>query len=194
MVAIDRFAPNWRNLTIHESSPSPRGVSDKLLAECPGYISTQYDPKVKRGSMHPTDGWRCEDLSQQTFPDESFDLVVTQDVLEHVFDPDAVFCEIARTLKPGGLHIATTPLVMGCEPSRQCAKMSAGGKITHLVPPDYHGNPVSAKGSLVTFLWGYDLANRIDRAAPFNTMIWALEDDRRGIAGPLTEVLVSFKI
>lgn len=193
MVAIDRFAPLWREMLIHESSPAARGVSTKLANECSGYTATQYLPDVPRGGRHPVDGWRCEDMERQTFEDESFDLVVTQDVLEHVFDPDAVFREIARTLRPGGLHIATTPLVFGIGSTRVCAQRLANGKIIHNVEPEYHGNPVDGSGSLVTHWWGYDIANRIDTVAPFNTMIWLVEDKERGIAGPLNEVLVSFK-
>jgi ubiquinone/menaquinone biosynthesis C-methylase UbiE len=37
------------------------------------------------------------------FPDESFDIVITNSVLEHVSDIDACFSEISRILRPGGL-------------------------------------------------------------------------------------------
>src|SRR5258708_34582345 len=37
------------------------------------------------------------------FPDESFDIVITNSVLEHVSDIDACFREISRVLAPGGL-------------------------------------------------------------------------------------------
>ena len=36
------------------------------------------------------------------YPDESFDVVVSHDVLEHVDDPERSLEEIARILKPGG--------------------------------------------------------------------------------------------
>ena len=65
-------------------------------------------PGTSRGAYR--DGLRCEDLEQQTFDDESFDLVVAQDVMEHVFHPDRAYREIWRTLKPGGLYIHTTPI------------------------------------------------------------------------------------
>jgi SAM-dependent methyltransferase len=194
MAAIDTFLPNWRELNVHESSPADRGVSKKLAEQCAGYVATQFHPSVPEGQTHPRDGWRCENLERQTFPDESFDLVITQDVLEHIFNPDAAFKEIARTLKPGGAHIATTPMVRGAKPTIVCAELRSDGTIHHIQPPEYHGNPVDEGGSLVTFWWGYDLANRIDRAAPFNTMIYSLADRSRGIDGPLNEVLVSFRV
>jgi SAM-dependent methyltransferase len=43
------------------------------------------------------------------YPDAHFDLVVADNVLEHLDNPDRVFSEIARVLKPGGVFIAKTP-------------------------------------------------------------------------------------
>jgi SAM-dependent methyltransferase len=43
------------------------------------------------------------------FPDASFDLVLSHEVLEHVQDDRASLCEIVRTLKPGGRVILFVP-------------------------------------------------------------------------------------
>jgi 2-polyprenyl-3-methyl-5-hydroxy-6-metoxy-1,4-benzoquinol methylase len=44
-------------------------------------------------------------LLTRASPDESFDLVITQDVMEHVFAPAEAFSEIALILNPGGAYI-----------------------------------------------------------------------------------------
>jgi len=43
------------------------------------------------------------------YPDASFDVVFSDNVLEHLSDPDAVFREVHRVLKPGGTFVAKTP-------------------------------------------------------------------------------------
>jgi len=43
------------------------------------------------------------------YPDETFDLVFTNNVIEHLEDPRAAFRELFRVLKSGGVLIAKTP-------------------------------------------------------------------------------------
>jgi SAM-dependent methyltransferase len=45
------------------------------------------------------------------FPDSHFDLVMANQVLEHVTDPGAVIADIHRMLKPGGLFMAAFPVI-----------------------------------------------------------------------------------
>ncbi len=115
MFCIDRFFPSWRDLVIHESSPVDRGASRRLRQEAQHYAATQFVPGAIGGSI--VGGVRCEDLEALTFPDDSIDLHITQDVFEHLLDPAAAFREIARTLRPGGGHVFTTPLVNKEKPS-----------------------------------------------------------------------------
>ncbi len=43
------------------------------------------------------------------YPDASFDVVVSDNVLEHLDNPVEVFSEVRRVLKPGGVFLAKTP-------------------------------------------------------------------------------------
>lgn len=49
------------------------------------------------------------DLFSANFSDASFDVVNLSHVIEHVPDPNALFIEVARILKPNGLFIVKTP-------------------------------------------------------------------------------------
>ncbi len=49
------------------------------------------------------------DATRLPFDDESFDVVITSEVLEHVQDDVSALAEMARVLKPGGRLSATVP-------------------------------------------------------------------------------------
>ncbi len=192
MKVIEEHYPNWRELKIHESSPANRATSIKLSRQCKNYIRSQYDTSFPLGCIH-RDGYYCENLENQTFDDESFDLVITQDVMEHIFDIDSAFKEIARTLGPGGAHIFTTPLVNFTNPTEEWARKKRNGDIEFLHKPEYHGNPMNPKGALVTYHFGYDICDRIFNACKLHTAIIRIDDLRYGIRARLNEVLVSYK-
>ena len=193
MHVIQTRYPNWRELRIHESSPGCRGASVKLAKECKYYTASQYDPDLGFGNTHPSRGYRSENLEKQTFPDESFDIVVSQDVLEHIFDAEAAFRDIHRTLKPGGAHIFTTPLVNKEKPTQRRAELRHDGTIHHLFPPEYHGNPMSSEGSLVTFHWGFDIGEFAKKSSAEPIEILNTTDPRMGIEAEYIEVLLHKK-
>jgi len=51
MRVLTELAPDWRSLAIHESSGCSVS-SNRLRAECPGYVATQYDPATPWGQSH----------------------------------------------------------------------------------------------------------------------------------------------
>src|SRR5688572_29589360 len=79
---IKRFYPDFENLVIHESSPNNGASSNFLKRRCKQYSSSQFFDDVPRGEYK--NGHRSEDLSALTLPDNSVDLLITQDVFEHV--------------------------------------------------------------------------------------------------------------
>ncbi len=85
------------------------------------------------------DGFVNQDLMQLTFPDESFDLVIHSETLEHLEDPDRALSEAHRVLRPGGRQVYTVPLLPG-RASRQRASRSPTGEVSHWLPPSLHGS------------------------------------------------------
>mgnify|MGYP002624936234 FL=1 len=53
--------------------------------------------------------YRVENALDLSFPDNSFDLIVSVDVIEHVGQPQRMLEEVARVLKPGGRALITFP-------------------------------------------------------------------------------------
>jgi ubiquinone/menaquinone biosynthesis C-methylase UbiE len=193
MFCLERYYPNWRELDIHESSPSQRGVSLKLKDKCPRYLSSHFFPDFPAGQMHPS-GFRNENLESLTFPDGHFDLMITQDVMEHIFDPAKAFSEIGRVLKPGGAHIFSVPLINKEKPSALWARRDEKGDIVYIQEPEYHGNPIDQNGSLVTMHWGYDICDFIFRHSGLYTTVNYIDNVSLGIRAEYIEILVSRKV
>ena len=101
-------------------------------------------------------GLRHENLEDLSFADATLDAVVSNDVLEHVNSPAKSFRELARVLRPGSQALMTFPFFPAYDRSVTRAEIIAG-EIKHCLEPVYHGNPVSAEGSLVFTDFGWDV-------------------------------------
>lgn len=192
IAVLELYYPNWRSLKIHESSPALR-ASAKIARECKDYVPTHYAPDFPMGEMIPQLGVRNENLEDQKFTDEVFDLVITQDVFEHLFHPDRAIREIARTLRPQGAHICTVPIGRKNLPTISRSVLLPDGSIKYVMEAIYHGNPIDNLGSLVTFDYGYDIADAFDHWSGLNTTMVYIDDLSRGIRAEFIEVLVSRK-
>ncbi len=100
---------------------------------------------------------RHEDVTRLSFADASQAAVLSFDVLEHVADYRAAVREFVRVLQPGGLLLLTVPFNLQQAQTVVRARLNASGQIEHLLPPQHHGNPLSAKGVLCFQDFGWDL-------------------------------------
>lgn len=191
MFTIEKEFPDWRNLNIHESSPGIRGHSSKLKKLGTKYLETQFFDEKPLGEV--IKGFRNENLEQQTFLNNSFDIVVTSDVMEHIYEPDKAFKEIHRTLKPGGAHIFSVPLVNKHKPTQLWATRGENGEPEFLNTPEWHGNPLNEKGSPVTMHWGYDIVNYIKETTGADCNIEYIDDLRFGIRAEYIEIIIARK-
>lgn len=188
--ALNYFVPQWRNMTIHESSPCG-AASDFIMKICHNYSFSFFFPNQKIGVTY--NGIRCEDLERLTFKNERFDIFITQDVLEHVMKPKLAFRQIKRVLKYGGYHIFTIPWYPDNIKSKQRAIIK-NGKLQHLDKPLYHGNPIDSSGSLVVYEYGADLVDQIYRSTKMSTIVYLCRDRTLGLDGKFLEVFISRKI
>jgi SAM-dependent methyltransferase len=180
--------PNGTPLAIYlteQVTPIFRALTDRFGAE--SVIGSEYiAPDYPSGAIRE-DSIRHEDVEQLSFPNRSFDFVLSCDVFEHVNDPDQGFQEIARVLRPGGRFIMTVPFYSLNESGAKRSSIE-NGELHHHLPEQYHGNPMSEKGSLVFSDFGWDLLDRI-RAAGFAAAradyYWSEEYGHLGTCNPV---------
>jgi SAM-dependent methyltransferase len=146
----------FRSLDIFE--PGLIGPIRPYLLDLPSYTYAGYWPDVAPGDER--DGVRCEDLMGLTFPDESFDLVITSDIFEHVRHPEQGFAEVRRVLRPGGAHVFTIPVLAPMPRRTKIRVDTSGPEDVHLVEPNYHLGPNDSR-HLVYQDFGADLIDQL---------------------------------
>jgi SAM-dependent methyltransferase len=186
-LTLDRYFPGWEKLTIHESSP----CNDFIRRYCASYSSSYYFEGIPLGAAH--NGSRCENLERLTFADNTFDLFVTQDVLEHVFEPGLAVAEIMRVVKPGGAHVFTAPKHKGLRDTTRRARLGESG-VVHLLEPQYHGNPIGDGRALVTWDYGDDFEACLWTWCGYPTVTYVTRDRSLGLDGEYLEVFVTRKV
>ena len=183
---LDSYFKNWEDRDIHESSPSNNFVS----RYCNNYTSSQYFDGSEAGSY--VEGIRSENLESLSFPNNSFDLFITQDVFEHIFNPERAAREIMRVLRPGGAHVFTVPKHKGISNSFPRARL-VNSQIEYLMEAVYHGNPIGDGKALVTWDYGDDFESMMNRWTRCSTTNYITRDNALGIDGEFIDVFVTRK-
>jgi glycosyltransferase involved in cell wall biosynthesis len=144
--------------------------------------SEYFGPSHQPGSI--VDGIRHEDVMSLSFVEDSFDRVLSFDVLEHVPDPYRAFCELYRVLKPGGVLIFSVPFSPDSATDIVRATLEDGGAITHLMPAEYHGNPVDPEGGALCFRYfGWEMLCKLKSCGFFCSRALALWSEKQGYLG-----------
>lgn len=134
------------------------GPTPDALAGAPRVTFSGFHPGVELGAPLSRGKTTCQDLERLTFPDRSFDVVVTEDVLEHVRRPEIAFAEIHRVLRPGGVHVFTIPYTVD---RRTLTRVdTTGDEDVVLMEPEWHGDAI--RGRILAYrTFGYDVLDEL---------------------------------
>jgi len=168
------------------------GAIHNSLSRIKNYICSEYyGPQHKSGDM--VNGVLHEDLMNLSFKDESFDIVLSSDVLEHVPRPYDAHREIWRVLKPNGRHIFTVPFYQTEFLDETRAVHSETGELCLIKEPQYHGDPLNTEGVLVYTIFSLQMLVEM-RKIGFRTNLYHLYKPCYRILGSNSILFEAIKI
>lgn len=111
-------------------------VKEEQIADC-----NQFFQKIgKSGQAH----FEKQDLTTYT-QDDSFDLIISIDVMEHILEDEQVFSNFHQSLKDGGLLLISTPSDLGGSDSDHHGEDEVHGFIDEHVRDGYNMDDIKAK-------------------------------------------------
>jgi SAM-dependent methyltransferase len=138
--------PDLARLDVYEMSS--RGPLVNYLRRMARSLTlSEYFEDATPGSSR--NGVQCQDATQLTFPDGSFDLCTSTEVFEHIADDASAFKEVLRVLRPGGTLMFTVPV--GDHPTGIRARLDERGDVVHFEPPEYHSDRLRGTGKVLCF-------------------------------------------
>jgi ubiquinone/menaquinone biosynthesis C-methylase UbiE len=104
---------------------------DQLMACDINKADVEYARQLNAGVENLS--YRVEDALNLSFADNTFDLITSVDVIEHVGKPERMIEEVQRVLKPGGIALITFPSLdfpFTYDPINRILSWVGGGKIS----------------------------------------------------------------
>jgi SAM-dependent methyltransferase len=150
-----------------------------ILRGLPGYFHSQYKP-VGRNGEHLPDGSLNVNLLDMPFPDFSFDVILTSDVMEHVEDDACAHREIFRCLARGGTYVFTIPFNPCLFATRRLTLPSGSPAGSFILDKQVHGDPHNASGILAHRIYGQQVFDDL-RAIGYDPRFLELDRPAEGI-------------
>ncbi len=182
-VAVDLAGPENRDFDVYAPEYTTP-FADRMREHFPKFVGSEYFENAEQLAQYQKQHPDCahQDVLALTYPDNSFDLYISSEVIEHVPSVPKTLSEAQRILRPGGYLIATFPFSYVHEQSHHKARLTKDG-IEYLTDPEYHGNPMSDKGSLVFSIPGWDILETSKAAGFSDRAIKFVSSTSRGSMG-----------
>lgn len=139
------------------------------------------------------DGIMHQDATNLSFEENTFDVMVSCDVFEHVSDYRKALEEAGRCLVPGGELIVSIPIFKNRYGNVARTVKGEKGDLVHLLPPVYHGNPLSNRGSLVFQEFGWQFLDDLKEAGFREAWALAYFSASKGYMGELPVIFIARK-
>lgn len=139
-----------------------------------------------------------QDLCELTLPDGCLDVVLCNELFEHLYNLPAALAEIGRILRPDGWLVSTFPFAYNRADTivkarhRPGATPSVAAEAELLMEPEFHGDPMHPEqGSLVYQIPAWDVLEQARSAGLSNPAIHWIAAPSYGVLGQeLPAVLV----
>ncbi|MCX8105016.1 MAG: CDP-glycerol glycerophosphotransferase family protein [Ignavibacterium album] len=147
---IKELFPDFRSSAVYitEQTTALFNLLKKLNRNLIG--SEYLGESVSKGAINNY-GIRNEDFTELSFNDGQFDLLVSLEVLEHIPDYQKALNESYRVLNKKGKFLFTVPFNKNSKSNIIRAKIDNGGNLIHLLPPEYHGNPLNSRNECLCY-------------------------------------------
>lgn len=187
-VLLDGASPKERVYLTEQAGPFYRALRRRL----PALVGSEFATTAVRRWRLQAWLWRhalferlrFADVTALPFADGAFDAAMSLDVLEHVPDFRAALHEFARVLRPGGRLVLTVPFYADRASSEAVARMAGDGRIEHLQPPEYHGDPLGG-GVLCFHHFGWDLLEAMRDAGFAQAEALRVDEPAQGLPEPV---------
>ena len=162
-----------------------------LSREYPRLIGSEYVGSHAISGAIGAGGIRHEDCTETSFPDRSLAAVLSFDVLEHVPRFEQAIGEAHRILRPGGVFFWSAPFLIDGDVTLRRSIVLEDGRIQHLLPPEYHGDPVHPSTGILCYQhFSWDVLELM-RAAGFKDAVLRLYwNASEAVVGPEQVFLV----
>lgn len=171
LALIERFAAPLAKQRVLDCGCGAGEYVRALLARGADAFGVEFDAgKLATESAHDGDlaaRLSLGDLEALAFPDQSFDLALLNEVLEHVPDDGAALAEVCRVLRPGGRLILLSPTRLYPFETHGVFWRGTGRRVPHTIP-GIPWIPLALGTRLFDYwarnYWPWQLRARVERA------------------------------